>query len=76
MNEIHLKPTAQRLLDYMTAHGGITGREAVTECGVCDYRKRISEMRQAGIPILDAYVTGENRFGESVRYKMYWLYDR
>lgn len=73
MNEIHLKPTAQRLLDYMTAHGGITGREAVTECGVCDYRKRISEMRQAGIPIFGVYMSDVNKFGEPVRFKKYYV---
>ena len=71
MDKIHLKPTALRLLRYMEAHNGITGREAVIDCGVCDYRKRISEMRKAGIPITDAWETGPGRDGETVRYKRY-----
>ena len=73
MNESHLKPSAARLLAYMARNGGVTGREAVIECGCCDYRKRISEMRQAGIPIKDAWETGHDRDGNAVRYKKYYV---
>ena len=73
MKEFHLKPSAARLLSYMDRNGGVTGREAVIECGVCDYRKRISEMRQAGIPIKDAWVTAQDRTGETVRFKRYYV---
>ena len=71
--DIHLMPTQMRIYSYMKEHGSITGYEAVVECGVCDYRKRISEMRQAGIPISDIYVDTENRYGEPVRVKRYFL---
>lgn len=71
IKDIHLKPDAIRLLNYMRTHNGITGREAVVNCGVCDYRKRISEMRQAGIPITDEWESGPDRRGETRRYKRY-----
>lgn len=73
MEKITLKPSAQRILTYMQEHGSITGLEAVSECGAADYRKRISEMRAAGIPIIGEYVTGVNRYGEPVRFKRYRL---
>lgn len=73
MEKITLKPSAQRILTYMQDHGSITGLEAVSACGAADYRKRISEMRAAGIPIIDDYETGVNQFNEPVRYKRYRL---
>ena len=73
MEKITLKPSAQRILTYMQEHGSITGLEAVSACGAADYRKRISEMRAAGIPITDDYETGVNQFNEPVRYKRYRL---
>ena len=71
MNEVHLLPSASRLLSYMEKHGGITGYQAVVDCGCCDYRKRISEMRQSGIPIKDVWEAGHDRDGNAVRYKRY-----
>ena len=71
MVEVTLKPSAQRILAYMQEHGSITGREAVSECGAMDYRKRISEIRDAGVPVIGEYVTSVNRYGEPVRFKQY-----
>lgn len=68
---VHLVPTALNLLDYMRENGSITGLEAVRECGVIDYRKRISELRAAGFNIVDEYESGVNRNGAVVRYKRY-----
>lgn len=71
MAEITLKPSAMRILTYMQEHGSITGREAMMECGATEYRKRIAEIRDAGIPVVGEYVTGANRYGDAVRYKRY-----
>ena len=73
MSEIHLKPSAARLLSYMKKNGSITGRQAVLECGCCEYRKRFSEMRQAGIPIIDIWETGVDRDGTPVRFKRWYV---
>ena len=73
MAEVTLKPSAQRILSFIQMRGSITGVEAVNFCSAADYRKRISEMRAAGIPIKDRWETGSNQFGETVRYKKYFL---
>lgn len=73
MEKTILKPSAQRIFAYMQEHGSITGLEAVACCGAVDYRKRISEMRDAGISIIADYETGVNQFNEPVRYKRYRL---
>lgn len=73
MEKIILKPSAQRILSFIQMRGSITGVEAVNFCSAADYRKRISEMRAAGIPIKDRWETGSNQFGETVRYKRYYL---
>lgn len=73
MTEIKLKPSAARILSFIENNGSITGAQAVSECGAVDYRKRISEMVAAGIPIVGVYETAKNRFGEPVRFKRYFL---
>lgn len=68
-----VKPSAKRILDYLTAHGSITGRDALVFCGTMDLRARISDLRKAGVPIRDEWEESDNQFGELVRYKRYWL---
>ena len=73
MTKPTLKPSARRILDYMTTHGSITGRDALVFCGTMDLRARISDLRKAGVPIRDEWEESGNQFGELVRYKRYWL---
>ena len=63
MEKIILKPSAQRILSFIQMRGSITGVEAVNFCSAADYRKRIK----------DRWETGSNQFGETVRYKKYYL---
>ena len=73
MTKPTVKPSARRILDYMTTHGSITGRDALVFCGTMDLRARISDLRKAGVPIRDEWEESGNQFGELVRYKRYWL---
>lgn len=73
MNELNIKASARRILDYLTAHGSITGHDALVFCGTMDLRARISDLRKAGVPIRAEWETSDNQFGEAVRYKRYWL---
>ena len=65
-----------RILRHLREVGGITGAEAMKEYGIQHLASRISEMRQAGIPIKGEQETGKNRFGEPVYYVRYSLENR
>lgn len=66
---------AQRVLDYMTEHGGITQFEALRELGVMRLASRISELKKNGHKISSQTVKVENRYGETCRVKQYSLAD-
>lgn len=72
MTEPTLKPSARRILDFLLAHGSITGHDALIFCGTMDLRARISDLRKAGFPIRSTWETSNNTFGEAVRYKRYF----
>lgn len=62
----------KRIRDYILEHGCITQREATNDLGITKLATRISEMRSQGEVILDDWVEDKNRFGEKVRYKVYF----
>lgn len=64
---------AERVLDYMERHGGITQFEALAECAVMRLASRISDLRKQGFPIESEMVTVKNRFEETCRVKRYYL---
>ena len=68
-----LKPSAQRVLDYMIDHGSITGRQAIAELGQTELRSRISELSRAGYNIRKEWQTSCNKFGEKVTHVRYSL---
>jgi len=43
----------KQIIAHIKAHGSITNIEAMKELGMCDFRKRISELRSAGWDIVD-----------------------
>ena len=70
----HSKPTqCDRLLRHMQEIGPITRGQAFDEYGVANITARISELRQAGHPVVDAYRRKRNRFGEKIKFKVYWI---
>lgn len=75
MNEIHLKPDAIALLDYLRTGGGATVREAQDALGMTEVRSRISELVKAGVPIKKKWESGSNKFGKPVRFVRYSVGD-
>lgn len=70
---VYLTPHEMRIYKYMQKHGSITGIESARNLGILDYRKRISDMLSKGVIIVKDWETGENRNGEPVRFKRYYL---
>jgi len=68
-----LKPSAQRVLQYMIDYGSITGHQAITDLGMTELRSRISEIMRAGFPIRKEWENAKNKFGETVSFVRYSL---
>ena len=68
-----LKPSAQRVLAYMSEHGSITGQQAINDLGMTELRSRISEIMRAGFPIRKDWQNSKNKFGETVSFVRYSL---
>lgn len=68
-----LKPSAQRVLQYMFDYGSITGQQAITDLGMTELRSRISEIMRAGFPVKKEWQTSKNKFGETVSFVRYSL---
>ena len=68
-----LKPSAQRVLAYMSEHGSITGQQAINDLVMTELRSRISEIMRAGFPIRKEWQNSKNKFGETVSFVRYSL---
>ena len=68
-----LKPSAQRVLQYMMDFGSITGQQAINDLGMTELRSRISELSRAGFPIRKEWQNAKNKFGETVSFVRYSL---
>lgn len=64
---------AQRIKDYIRQFGSITPLDAFRDLGITKLATRISEMRAAGIDVSSEWMEVENRFGEKVKFKRYYL---
>ena len=73
MMAIDLKPSAKRVLAYLSEHGSITGQQAINDLGMTELRSRISEIMRAGFPIRKEWETARNKFGETVSFVRYSL---
>lgn len=63
----------EMILAHLQMHGGISAAEAMNRYGVGRLAARIADLRKAGYPVADVWVTGKNRYGKPVRYKKYVL---
>lgn len=63
----------ERILKYMQDFGSITTLDAVKDLGCLRLASRIYDLKRQGHNIADKPETGKNRYGESVRYKRYYL---
>ena len=68
-----LKPSAQRVLQYMIDYGSITGQQAINDLGMTELRSRISEITRAGFPIKKEWQNTRNKFGERISFVRYSL---
>ena len=71
--DIHMKPKTRRVYDYLLDGGPATVREMQAALGMTEVRSRISELVSAGVPITKTWETGENIFGEPVRFRVYGI---
>ena len=73
MENIHLKPDAQKILALMKERGSITPREILDIVGTTEGRKRLSEIRQAGVPLGYVWEAGVREDGSPTRYKRHFI---
>lgn len=65
------------VLTYMQKHrGGLTVKQAIENLGTTELRKIISDLKDDGWNFSDVWETGTNRWGETTRYKRYFLLGR
>jgi len=58
----------KQIIDHIKAHGSITNIEAMKQLGMCDFRKRISELRGLGYKITDILEPNTNNHCYHKRY--------
>lgn len=63
----------KRILKYIGSRGSITRIQAYNELGITELPKRVSELKQKGVPIGDEWVEVQNRYGEKTRVKAYFI---
>ena len=69
--------THAHVLKYMTTHrGGLTVKGCIEKLGTTELRKIVSDLKDAGWEFSDVWETGTNRYGETTRYKRYFLIGR
>ena len=58
---------------YKYGRRGITVREAIDVLGTTELRKIMSTLIKRGLKVWDVWEVGENRFGNEIRYKRYFV---
>ena len=64
-----------KVLAYMRQFGSITQIEALSDLGCMRLASRISDLRQQGYAIGRRIRTGKNRYGDSVSFAEYYLFE-
>ena len=64
----------QRILDYITDFGSITGGEAHYDLGILNFSARLSELKDKGIKFKAVRETAKNRYQEPISYNRYSFY--
>lgn len=68
------KPTqCERIVKYMQDFGSITTLQAFTDLGCTRLASRVNDLRNQGYDIKSKFVSGKNRYDETVSYKEYYL---
>lgn len=61
------------VLEAMLCGVSLSSKDAVTKYGVQDLPKRISELRQLGVPVESVRVDGHNRFAQRTHWNIYLI---
>ena len=61
------------MLQYLRTHKTMTRNDAVLECGCHKLPTVIGILKRKGYDIRGEMTEGKNRFGDTVRFKTYWL---
>ena len=68
------KPTqCERIIQYMRDFGSITTLQAFTDLGCTRLASRVADLKRQGYDIKSEFVSGKNRYDETVSYKKYYL---
>lgn len=71
-----MSPKETRLVNHLRTYGSITSIEAFELYGETRLSATIFELKKMNVPIEDRDITSTNRYGESVRYREYFVSDR
>ena len=75
MGKNEKKSQRERVLEWLQKYGSINDNEARDELGIRRCGARIFELRNMNYNIVTKTEVGKNRFGEKVRYGVYYLKD-
>lgn len=73
MGKNEKKSQRERVLEWLQRYGSINDNEARDELGIRRCGARIFELRSLNYNIVTKTEVGKNRFGEKVRYGVYYL---
>lgn len=62
-----------QVLRHMMDHGSITAAEADHQYGIMRLASRMNDLKRRGVKFEVVMESGENRFGRSTRYALYFL---
>lgn len=63
--------TEERVLLYMEQHGSIDQKRANEDLGCSRLAEYIHRLKKSGVPVVDEWKYGQNRFGDETRWKEY-----
>ena len=63
----------EMIIDYLKNVGSLTVATCLSEIGTVELRKRVSELRREGYPILSRPVKHRNRYGKMIEHNEYYL---
>lgn len=61
------------IMRHLRDYGSISPVEAFSEYGIMRLAARIADLKEQGVPITSERTEGKNRYGEPVRYSVYYL---
>ena len=73
--DLSLGRKEKRLYEYLEEFKGITSIDAIRDLGDTRLSATIFNLRKAGFDVNDSWQEMKNRYGETVRFKYYFLSD-